>query len=83
MMVFIYLVALWLLFTAVWSGSAKLRKNGAVFLVWFALTAVTLWPVARRLYESPELRAIADEVRSEWAVELEKEFGRPVSVEKF
>ena len=74
----IYLVILWLLVTAVWAGNRKLRSNGAAFLVWFALTAVVLWPVTRRVVGSEVFRTVYSEVRQELAVELEAEFG-PVS----
>lgn len=82
-MLALYLIVVWFLFTLFWAGSRKLRHSAPVFLVWFGLTSVMLWPVVRRAYESPELRAIADQVHQEWSVELEREFGRPVSVEEF
>jgi len=74
-MIAVYLIMIWFLLTVFWSGNRRLRGSAPVFLLWFALTAVMLWPVTRRLYESPQLREIGAEVSREWQTELEKEFG--------
>lgn len=75
-MLFLYLVLVWFLFTAIWSGSRPLRKSAVCFLVWCGLTAVVLWPVARRMYGSPQLQAIAREVSDEWSAEMAREPGQ-------
>lgn len=67
-MTIIYLAVLWIILTAALS---YFRRSAVLFLVWFALTAVLLWPVVRRaaphvrtfvgIY-SPVIQSVVDEV---------------------
>jgi hypothetical protein len=85
-MLITYLVVLWLILTVMWMGNKKLRRSAAVFILWFVVTAVVLWPVSRRVAGSPVVKGVVDAVRvvgeeiggqfeEELRGELEREFG--------
>lgn len=73
-MLALYLGLLWLILTAAISGSKSLRSSGVVFVVWFGVTAVSLWPVTRRVVESGVYQTISQEVGRQLGEELRAEF---------
>ena len=77
-MLMTYLVVLWIILTVALN---YYRKSAVVFVCWFLLTAVMLWPVIKRvtpaiwgIYNSAPVQSVAQEFRVELDSELRREF---------
>ena len=77
-MITTYLIVLWIFMTVLLNYR---RKSAAVFVCWFLVTVVVLWPfikwaspVARDIYESAPVQALVQEGRTELETELRREF---------
>ena len=77
-MLMIYLAVLWVLMTLVLNYR---RKSPVIFLCWFLVTVVALWPfikwaspVIQGVYNSAPVQAVAQEFQAELDTELRREF---------
>ena len=74
-----YLIILWIILTVAFNYR---RKSGTIFLCWFLVTVIALWPfikwaapVVQGAYNSVPVQAVAQEFRAELNAELRKELG--------
>ncbi len=77
-MLMIYLIALWIILTVAWN---YYRKSALVFVCWFLVTVVALWPVikwaapiARDVANSAPVQSVSQEFKAELDMELRREF---------
>lgn len=77
-MLMLYLAVLWIILTVALSYR---RKSPMVFLCWFLVTIVALWPVtkwvapiARDVINSAPVQSVSQEFQAELDAELRKEF---------